>query len=518
MASSTQLPPGTIIADKYELEGLLGEGGMGAVYQATNLAIGRRVAIKILHASIAEQDDVRHRFELEARAAAVISHPGIVDVLDMGQTEEGDPFIVMEHLEGVTLRSLVKERGRLTVAESIGVMVPVLEALSAAHRAGVIHRDVKPANIFVCARPQLVKLLDFGVSRFGESSGLTRTGTAIGTPRYMAPEQVLGEHDLGPEADLYSVGAVLYSLLSGKLPHGTGSDTAVLARILHDTPAPLATHEPTLPPELCALVDALLSKDRAKRPKDALAVRDALQKLVPEHDLSALFSAAAAHAREAALAPTPSTGSQANLPRVKRTKTAPSSPRVPAGEPTRESRPSRSGARSKKVVAPAPAPPPPKSNTGVVIAATLAGVAVLGLVGVGAWVALKPPPAPAQEPQKPAAVDGPVAPKPVVVTIAAEPASARIVVGGVDLGCNPCQLQGEAGSTREVKVMAAGMTETTLSVTLDKDRTEHVVLSPVAVAVAPTEEVDAGTPRKRSGKPGKPKPGELSVDEKNPYE
>ena len=149
MAAPQHLPPGTLIAGKYELEGLLGEGGMGAVYQATNLAIGRRVAIKILHAAVADREDVRRRFEMEAKAAAVISHPGIVDVLDMGQTDEGEPFIVMEHLEGMTLRSLNKEFKGLTPEQSVGVMLPVLDALAAAHRAGVIHRDVKPANIFV---------------------------------------------------------------------------------------------------------------------------------------------------------------------------------------------------------------------------------------------------------------------------------------------------------------------------------------------------------------------------------
>lgn len=512
MSTSSHLPAGTIIAGKYELEGLLGEGGMGAVYQATNLAIGRRVAIKILNAAVANREDVRRRFELEAKAAAVISHPGIVDVLDMGHTEEGEPFIVMEHLEGATLRTMVKETRGLTPGQSIGVMVPVLEALSAAHKAGVVHRDVKPANIFICIKPQTVKLLDFGVSRFGESSGLTHTGTAVGTPRYMAPEQVLGESDLGPEADLYSVGAVLYSLLSGKPPHGTGADMAVLARILHDTPAPLASVTSGLPPELCALVDALLSKERSARPRDALRVRDALKAAVPNPDISALFELAARQARAAALAPTPSS-SAANLSGVKSKKGTPVS-RVPSkavDEPTREARPSRTGRSSAPVAAPAPSP---SGNRGLIIG-LISAVLVLG----GATVALVWKPAPTPTPRElPPTVVVPVKVEPAKVTVAlvAEPAGAQLELEGVPMACNPCVLKEVEGVERKVRVSGPGLIERSVVVTFDKDRTERVVLEAAPVAVAAPEVIDAGAPVKK--KKVVTKGGGLSVDEKNPYE
>lgn len=487
----SHLPPGTLIAGKYELEGLLGEGGMGAVYQATNLSIGRRVAIKILHAAVADREDVRQRFELEARAAAVISHPGIVDVLDMGQTDEGEPFIVMEHLEGMTLRSLVKEFKALTAEQAVGVMLPVLEALSAAHRAGVIHRDVKPANIFVCARPQVVKLLDFGVSRFGPSSGLTHAGAAVGTPRYMAPEQVLGESDLGPEADLYSVGAVLYFLLSGKLPHGSGSDMALLARTLHDTPAPLASLTTGLSPALCTLVDSLLLKDRAQRPRDANVVRQALKESVPNTDLTALFDAAVRTARAYALAPTPSGSAPGLVRRATPAVSRPSSPGAPA-----------------KAAGEAPRPPA-KPRRGLIIGVVVS--AALGLGGTAAWVlkhgqAATLPPAAAIRPTPP--------PTAVTVTLAAEPAGAHITASGVALSCNPCQLSGAPGSRQPVRVSAAGMTEAALEVVFDHDRTEKIGL--VAVPAQPplaTTAVDAG-------RPGKKKKGAraLSVDEKNPYQ
>ena len=491
--AASHLPPGTLIAGKYELEGLLGEGGMGAVYQATNLAIGRRVAIKILHAAVADREDVRRRFDMEAKAAAVISHPGIVDVLDMGQTDEGEPFIVMEHLEGMTLRSLNKEFKGLSPEQAVGVMLPVLDALAAAHRAGVIHRDVKPANIFVCAKPQVVKLLDFGVSRFGQSSGLTNTGTAVGTPRYMAPEQVLGEADLGPEADLYSVGAVLYALLSGKLPHGSGSDMALLARTLHDTPAALDTITTGLPPALCALVDSLLLKDRARRPSDASKVKQSLKESVPHTDISALFTAAAATARVFTIAPTPSR-SNASLPGVSSKKATPSAPR-PASQ--------GSGAPTRTAVEPAPARAGGKLGL-------VAGVVSLALVvggGGAAWYVKHDADARAAPP--------PTAPPNLTITLAAEPLSAHITANGTLLSCNPCQLIGAPGSRQQVRVTADGMAEANREVTFDQERTEKVVLiaAPVAVVATPEPSIDAGRPGKK-----KKTPKGLSVDEKNPYQ
>ena len=486
-ASTPQLPPGTLIAGKYELEGLLGEGGMGAVYQATNLAIGRRVAIKILHAAVADREDVRLRFELEAKAAAVINHPGIVDVLDMGQTDEGDPFIVMEHLEGMTLRSLNKEFKGLTPQQAVGVMLPVLDALAAAHQAGVIHRDVKPANIFVCARPHVVKLLDFGVSRFGKSSGLTHTGAAVGTPRYMAPEQVLGESDLGPEADLYSVGAVLYSLLSGKLPHGTGSDMALLARTLHDTPAGLATITTGLPAALCELVDSLLLKDRTKRPGDAGSVKRALMETVPDADIAPLFAAATRTARTSALAPTPS-HSNANLNAIIGRKATPSAPRAPAA-----------ATRASLEV------PAPRSRAPLFAGVTLAALAIGGGAG---WYAVKN--------EKPQVMPVVVVPSNVTITLEAEPAGARITAADTALSCNPCQLTFERGSKQRVKVSAEGMTETSLELSFDKDRVEKVVL----VAAPPVAALPEAEPVIDAGRPGKKKktPKGLSVDEKNPYQ
>lgn len=297
---------GSVIAGKYRLDGFLASGGMGAVFRATNIAIGRKVALKILSGAVASRPDLKRRFQLEARAAAVIAHRGIVDVLDMGETEDGRPFIVMEYLEGANVGALLKRLGTLTAAQAIAVIDPVLDALAAAHQAGIIHRDVKPANIFVCVRPErAIKLLDFGVSRFSNSAGLTSTGTTVGTPRYMSPEQILGEKDLGPAADLYSVGAVLYHLLAGRPPFEADSDIATLARTLTEQHQPLGEARSDLDPAFCKQIDGLLARSPIGRPRDARRLRSRLATLVPEKDDQALYAAAEAEAAEAAETSTP---------------------------------------------------------------------------------------------------------------------------------------------------------------------------------------------------------------------
>ena len=298
---------GSVIAGKYRLDGFLASGGMGAVFQATNIAIGRKVALKILSGAVAGRPDLKRRFQLEARAAAVIAHRGIVDILDMGETEDGRPFIVMEYLEGASLNAVLKRFGTLTAAQAVAVIDPVLDALAAAHHAGVIHRDVKPANIFVCVRPQrAIKLLDFGVSRFSNSAGLTSTGTTVGTPMYMSPEQILGEKDLGPAADLYSVGAVLYHLLTGRPPFEADSDIATLARTLTEQHQPLGEARPNLDPSFCRQIDGLLARSPIGRPRDARRLRTRLANLVSEKDDESVYAAAedeAAKAAEAATLP-----------------------------------------------------------------------------------------------------------------------------------------------------------------------------------------------------------------------
>ena len=257
----------TDVAGRYRLLHALGEGGMGVVHAAEDLRLGRRVAIKMIRNP---DDDVaaRARFEREARAAAALSHPNACQVHEIGESD-GQPFIVMELLSGETLSARLA-RGPLPAGEAIDTMLPVLRALGALHAAGLIHRDVKPANIFLTEHG--VKLLDFGLARPASPStdvtttGVTGLGAVVGTPRYMAPEQVGGD-EADARADLFAAGAVIYELLSGRPPFPGDSAAATMQAILRDPPAPFDA-----PPALRAVVLRALQKRVGDRYPNAEAM------------------------------------------------------------------------------------------------------------------------------------------------------------------------------------------------------------------------------------------------------
>jgi serine/threonine-protein kinase len=282
---------GGLLDGKYLIERILGEGGMGAVYLAENTQIGRKVAIKVLHADFAGDDQVVARFRMEARAAAAIGHPGIVDVLDMGQTPDGAEFIVMERLDGETLAQRIRARGRLPSDEAVPIVIAVLDALGAAHDKGVIHRDLKPDNVFLVERPvRVTKILDFGISKFqnAENLLLTRTGSVMGTPLYMSPEQARGAKDVTHLADLYAVGAILYEALGGRPPFTGSTYNEVIANVLMEAHQPLGEVRPDLGADLCTIVDSLLSKNPGDRPQHARVAKfqleQALGRLATEVD------------------------------------------------------------------------------------------------------------------------------------------------------------------------------------------------------------------------------------------
>ncbi|MEW6429989.1 MAG: protein kinase [Myxococcota bacterium] len=515
--SVAALETGSVFAEKYRIDGVLGKGGMGVVYAATNLAVGRRVAIKVMDAGNADEEtraDLLHRFRLEAQAAAVIDHPGIVDVLDMGETAEGSPFIVMEFLEGATLKATLKQLKVMTPGQAVAVMAPVLEALAAAHQAGVVHRDIKPANIFLCTRPRrAIKVLDFGISRFGEGSGLTQTGVSMGTPQYMSPEQVKGERGVGPESDLYSVGAVLYHLLSGAAPFSSeGGEMATLARVLTEPHVPLRQVQPELPVALGKLVDGLLVKDRAHRERDALEVRRILLAVAAADEEPVWTAAQAAVKQELAKGGTPRPGSSKR-----------SSPGVLAMPGRTPSKPSNPAARPKGVT---PSPGETRAERRQPSkrpVALIAGLAVLGVLLGGGALALvwksppepvasvdAPPPVKSRDPAPtptPPDEPGPPAASDVDVTLSAEPKEARFVVAGEALDCNPCTLTRRSGEKLPVKASAERFVASEFEVVFDRPHEQHVALAPVPDAPAP------GTTVK---KPKKPK-GALTVDESNPY-
>ncbi len=276
---------GRLIADRYRVVGLLGEGGMGAVYVAEHTLIGRKVALKRLHPELAADAKSVARFQREARAAAATGHENIVEILDLGFAEDGAPFLVMEYLKGRSLATTLRREGRLAPARACHILGQVLAALSAVHREQIVHRDLKPDNIFLTRRSghaDYVKVLDFGISKMrrdeDEAMDLTRTGVMLGTPFYMSPEQARGVKTLDHRVDLYACGVILYECLSGKLPFDGQNYHALLQAILAGQPPKLTSLVPELDPSLCAVVDKAIARDPAARHQYA---REMLSTLVP---------------------------------------------------------------------------------------------------------------------------------------------------------------------------------------------------------------------------------------------
>ncbi len=211
---------GKVLGETYEIARLVGEGGMGRVYEARHLRLkDRRFAVKVLHPELARQPDVVARFQREAESASSIAHPNVVDVFDVHKTADGVPYLVGEFLQGEELGDHIKRNGKLPVAQAVAVTRQVCKALAAAHARGIVHRDMKPENVFLVSNDGAlsVKVLDFGISKAGGEANLTRTGMIMGTPSYMAPEQAKGDKvDL--RADIYAIGALLYHALTGSRP------------------------------------------------------------------------------------------------------------------------------------------------------------------------------------------------------------------------------------------------------------------------------------------------------------
>jgi eukaryotic-like serine/threonine-protein kinase len=256
---------------------------MGAVYLGLHQIIGKKVAVKFLHRDLAQSQEVVARFYREAQAAAEIGHRSIIDVMDVGVSPDGEPFIVMEYLEGESLASLLERQGPLDLGAACGIMESVLLGLAVAHEKGIVHRDLKPDNIFLNARvgePPAVKLIDFGISKItreGTSSKLTQTGSLLGTPAYMSPEQARGESEVDHRTDLYSIGVVLYEMLTGKLPFEGENYNQLIVKVLTRQPTPPRQANPAFPREAEELVLRALAKNREERFQSALEMLEALK-------------------------------------------------------------------------------------------------------------------------------------------------------------------------------------------------------------------------------------------------
>ncbi|MDB4944367.1 MAG: serine/threonine protein kinase [Labilithrix sp.] len=285
---------GTVISDRYRILELLGEGGMGAVYLAEHVHMKKRVALKLLHPEMSDNAEVQSRFEREAMAASHVEHPNVAAATDFGRTADGAYFLVLEYVEGTSLRDVLA-KGPISVARALRIGKQIAYALERAHDAGIVHRDLKPENVMLVSRaeePDFVKVLDFGIAKVMEigaaashmaerqqsSQPLTRLGTILGTPEYMAPEQALGEA-VAPAADLYAVGVMLYEMMTGLHPFDPPDRTAMLSfHIVAPVPrmedrAP----EIVVPEAVEAIVRRLLEKESKKRYASARELADAIE-------------------------------------------------------------------------------------------------------------------------------------------------------------------------------------------------------------------------------------------------
>ena len=291
---------GRSIAGRYLVSEKIGGGGMGVIYRGRHQVIDREVAIKFLHPRFTQDPKSRQRFLGEARAANQINHEHIIDITDFGETEDGLVYLVMEYLPGRTLETEIA-RGPLALPRALKIAQQTAAGLARAHELDVYHRDVKPANVFLVRRgddPDFVKLLDFGIARFERESRITDAGTLMGTPEYMAPEQMQGH--VGPLTDLYALGCVLYEMITGRPPF-KGSMSEVMIAHLREVPMPPSSLVPGLDPDLDKLLLQMLAKNPADRHRDAFHVKD---------DLTALLERMPTERGESARPRAPSTSQQ----------------------------------------------------------------------------------------------------------------------------------------------------------------------------------------------------------------
>ena len=292
--TSSPLDEGEVIAGKYRVEHTLGSGAMGVVIAAWHVELGKRVAVKVIHPEAMGVADAAERFRREARAAANIRSEHAAKVFDVGTLPSGQPYMVMEFLEGHDLAHELSLRGPLPADEAAGYLLQAIEAIAEAHVGGIAHRDLKPANLFLCHRPdgsRFVKVLDFGISKpigLGNTDvQLTRTSTLIGSPLYMSPEQMRAVRDIDPRTDVWSLGVILFELLSGRPPFLGESVPELCATMLRDEPPPISLFRADVPPALERIILRCLAKDREQRYATVAELAQDLIEFAPQHRVHA---------------------------------------------------------------------------------------------------------------------------------------------------------------------------------------------------------------------------------------
>ena len=275
---------GKTIAEKYLLEKLIGTGGMGSVYAGKHIQLGRAIAVKVMNADTVSDETAVARFIREAKTAAKLDHANAVTIHDFGSTSNGGAFIVMEYINGQSLRKYLSKHGALSLKQALTWFIPICEVVEAAHQRGIIHRDLKPENIMLkeVGEEILVKVVDFGLAKLvtntDASQKLTKTGEFMGTPQYMAPEIYDGE-TADHRTDIYALGIILYEMISGKLPFA-GSVQNIISGHLFKDPKPIASINPDLPQELDQVLALALEKKREQRISSALEFANVFKKTV----------------------------------------------------------------------------------------------------------------------------------------------------------------------------------------------------------------------------------------------
>lgn len=364
---------GVTLADRYVVQRLIGVGGMARVYYAQHRAIGRPLAIKVLKKELAKDATLVRRFTNEGRTVGSLGHPNIVESLDMGSTPDGSPYLVLEFLDGTPLSHRLDRTGMLSVGRAAYIAAQIARAVAAAHERGIIHRDLKPENVFLIRRNGVedhVKVLDFGVSKFvgsdGTTSDVTAAGTVVGTPQYMAPEQIGGE-SVDERTDVYGLGIILYEMLVGIAPFNGRSMQDTLHAVFAEVPAPVDSIRREVPAALASLIASALQKKREQRPPTMLAMAEAL-------DAFAEAPTPTAAGATRALAPSAGATSRPVLAR----------PRVPSGSETLSaSMDFRAPASAPPASTPASASPsPPPARRRAIVGLVAGACAILAGLGV----------------------------------------------------------------------------------------------------------------------------------------
>jgi len=358
---------GQVLEGKFRVERIVGEGAMGLVVEATHLGLDERVALKFLRREARSQPDVVARFSREARSAVKLKSDHVARVFDVGTAEDGTPFIVMEFLEGSDLATILELRRRLEIPEAVEYVIQACEGLTEAHARGIVHRDIKPENLFLAQGAgalKQIKLLDFGISKAALSGSALETDLAsgnttqiMGSPHYMSPDQLRSTHDVDGRADIWSLGVVLFELVSGHMPFTATDVTALIAQVLHEPHQRLTSLRADTPAELEAIVDRCLSKDPAARYSSAAELAMALLPFAPKR---------ARHAAERA----------AEIARAAGTEVTARADSIPPPSSAR-------GVTSSAVVAALPSPAPAPANRTSPVIWILAGLVLLLGIGGG---------------------------------------------------------------------------------------------------------------------------------------